>query len=171
MSHRHPRRPTHKTPRLERRFLKPAFWMACGLWTVSALAQTVYRCGNDYSTTPMCSDASAPEVHDPRSEGQHQAQDRLTQQTQAQAERLERNRLKAEKQSPRSSTAVTALPAKDLSLMQDSSDSSMSGSPTPHAHPKKTSPFFTAKDGQPKSKKTATTNAKPKANADTPAKP
>ena len=171
MSHRYPQCPAHKVPRLEARLVFTGLWMACWLCDVQALAQTVYRCGNEYSDALTCAHANTALVHDARTEDQHTAQDRLTQQTQTQAETLERNRLKAEKQSSRANPSIAAWPTQDLSPIQDNKDSGTLDSPSPHAHHKKTSPYFTAKDGKPKAKKTAPAKAKQKTSADTPAKP
>jgi hypothetical protein len=136
------------------------------------MAQTVYRCGTDYSDTLTCPNGGVATVHDARSVDQHQAQDRLTQQTQEQADTMERNRFKAEKQSQRTTMpSAAAWSAKDMSPIQDSSDSGTSGSPTPRVKRKKTSPYFTAKDGKTNAKKTAPTKAKQKTSTDTPAKP
>ena len=163
MPHRYPVRQAHKIPRRRPRFILTVLLAAGGLPALTALAQTVYRCGNEYNDTPSCSSGSIVSVHDARSEDQHKAQDRLTQQTQAQADALEKNRIKAEKQNPRATPSIASWPAKEVSPTQDSSTL---GSPTPRAHHKKTSPYFTAKDGNAKSKKTP-----PTTNKDTPAKP
>ena len=172
MSHRYPQRPAQTAPRLKQRCFFKALLTAWGLSALSTMAQTVYRCGNEYSDTRTCPNGSVATVHDARSIYQHQAQDRLTQQTQEQAEALERNRLKAEKQSPRAATpSAAAWSTKDVSPVQDHSDNSTLGSPNPHAHHKKTSPYFTAKDGKNNAKTTTPNKAKQKTTTDTPAKP
>ncbi len=171
MTHRYPRHPAHQTPRLDARLVLTGLLTACGLCAAQAMAQSVYRCDNEYSDIVTCTHANTALVNDARSEDQHTAQDRLTQQTQAQAETLERNRLKAEKHNPRANTPIAAWPTQDLSAIQDTKDSGTLGSPTPHAHHKKTSPYFTAKDGKPNAKKTSPTKAKQKNSTGTPAQP
>lgn len=170
MSHRCPQRQTRKHPRPERRLFL-WFLMAFGFTAAAAMAQAVYRCGNEYSDALTCPHGSVASVQDARSHDQHQAQDRLTQQTQAQADTLERNRLKSEKHMPHATPVPGAWPAKDLTVMQDTADSGSPGTPTHHTSHKRPGAYFTAKDGASQSKKVSAKKAKPKASADTPNKP
>ena len=70
----------------------------------SALAQTVYRCGNSYSQRP-CPDAKAVDVSDSRSRDQKAQSDAAVQQDKQAADSLEKTRLKQEALAARSKSA------------------------------------------------------------------
>lgn len=172
MSHPHQLHATRRTRSLSPQRLLAGFLTFLWLPTLSVMAQTVYRCGDQYSTHPSCSNGSAPSVHDPRSTEQQKNQDRLTHQTQAEAQRLEKQRIKTEQAATRAvPPSVAAWSTTDVSPHRETMDSNTLDAPHPHAGRKKTGAYFTAKDRDKPSKKTSQPKLKPKANADTPDKP
>ncbi len=82
-----------------------------------ANAQTVYRCGNNYSQAP-CPAGAAIQVDDPRTPGQKQQADSATQRDAKLASTMEKSRLKeealaAKKLAPKATKAVKHKPAQD----------------------------------------------------------
>jgi hypothetical protein len=170
MSHHQQRRLAQKV--LNRKH--PTVWVAWlglfGWHTLTATAQIVYRCGDAYSTSASCSDDRTPTVHDPRNTDQAKSQDRLTHQTQVEAETLEKRRIKAEQSATRAMPPVPAWSTKDISSTHDATDSNMPMQPT-HAHRKSASPYFTAKDGTTPSRKTPHPSIRKPAGTDAAQKP
>jgi hypothetical protein len=111
-------------------------------------AQTVYRCGDQYSANPTCNGATVASVEDARNVRQTQAQNTQTSRSQQEADALEKHRLKSEQQS-KSQTATPLQHNRDA-LFGSSVDSSHLSSPAHDKHQKQASPYFTAKDNTPK---------------------
>ena len=133
----------------------------CLPWGLSA--QTVFRCGNHYSTTANCADSVPAPVQDTRAAEQAKAQERLTQQTQREAQALEKNRLQAERQA----TKVPLPPAWPSDKGATTSAVDADTLPPPPHHRKKVSPYFTAKDGSAAPGKKTAAKAKTQANPQT----
>ena len=119
------------------------------LWIVSvATAQTVYRCGDQYSASPSCNGAIISSVEDARNDRQAQAQKAQTLHAQQEADTLEKNRLKAEQHVQRN--AAPPLTVKRDTRITNPADNT-SPLPSSHGqHRKPASPYFTAKDNTPK---------------------
>ncbi|PIT80407.1 hypothetical protein B9Z39_11450 [Limnohabitans sp. JirII-29] len=119
------------------------------LWLIPPVtrAQTVYRCGDQYSATALCQNSTAPAVQDTRNAEQTKAQERLTLQTQREAQALEKNRLQSERRASVHSPAVTPAWPQDSALPQSSGTAPDTLAPPHHAHSQKVNPYFTAKDG------------------------
>lgn len=137
----------------------PLMWL--GLWAWSgAHAQTVYRCGDTYGATASCAQGdvltlpAGQQLSDPRSE---QAQRALTTRTQREADALEAQRLRDEHQAKRVAAPATAwAPTAPV-------NSGWEQAPESRLMPRRgkaASPYFTAKDGSVKSKKTGPKKAK-----------
>jgi hypothetical protein len=121
---------------------------------VSAVnAQTVFRCGDQYSASPSCNGATATSVDDARNARQAQTQKAQTLQAQQEADALEKNRLKVEQQSRRN-LAVPPTTSNRDALLSKTFDSQPPTSPSHGKHAKHASPYFTAKDNTPKPPKT-----------------
>ena len=126
-------------------------------------AETVYRCGDQYSANPSCNGAAIPSISDARNARQAQTQTMQTLQAQQQADALEKNRLKAEQQTQRN---AAVMPTYNRDAMFSSTVDSAPPMPPSHGkHRKVASPYFTAKDNTPKSpqKKAEKNGASPKA--------
>ena len=133
------------------------------LMSSAATAQTVYRCGDQYSANPSCNGAAIPSISDARNARQAQTQTMQTVQAQQQADALEKNRLKAEQQTQRN---AAVMPTYNRDAMFSSTVDSATSMPPSHGkHRKVASPYFTAKDSTPKSpqKKAEKNGASPKA--------
>lgn len=111
-------------------------------------AQTVFRCGDQYSASPSCNGATVASVDDARNARQTQAQNTQTSRAQQEADALEKYRLKSEQQS-KPHTAAPLLHNRDA-IFSSTIDSSHLSSPTHGKHQKPASPYFTAKDNTPK---------------------
>ena len=113
-----------------------------------AAAQTVYRCGDQYSASPSCNGAIISSVEDARNDRQAQAQKAQTLHAQQEADTLEKNRLKAEQHVQRN--AAPPLTVKRDTRITSPADNT-SPLPSSHGqHRKPASPYFTAKDNTPK---------------------
>lgn len=171
MSQRHP---IHHSRAQSRQARSPCGVVALLLWLTPfwAMAQTVYRCGDQYSATALCQNSTAPAVQDTRNAEQSKAQERLTLQTQREAQALEKNRLQAERRTSVHSPAVTPAWPQDSSLPQSSGTAPDTLAPPHHAHSQKVNPYFTAKDGSTHSNSgKAKKPAKKKTSSDTAQKP
>ncbi|WP_143474120.1 MULTISPECIES: hypothetical protein [unclassified Limnohabitans] len=146
MSHHHPRR---LIPTQSRGITSSCLIAATLLWLIPPVtrAQTVYRCGDQYSATALCQNSTAPAVQDTRNAEQTKAQERLTLQTQREAQALEKNRLQSERRASVHSPAVTPAWPQDSALPQSSGTAPDTLAPPHHAHSQKVNPYFTAKDG------------------------
>jgi hypothetical protein len=172
MSYRHPQhRQAKKVPSLKSRFFIFVLLTAFAGYALSTTAQPVYRCGDQYSSSARCHDGSTPEVQDPRTIDQQKAQDHLSHGTQAEADALEKLRLKMDPKISHVPPLVSPGSSKGFLPSQETTETGTLGSQQPHARKRKTGPYFTAKDGSANSKKKAPTSVKKKANADAPAKP
>ena len=124
----------------------------------SASAQTVYRCGDQYTAIAQCSKAVTPQLQDTRNTAQEKAQHTQTLQIQKEADALEKNRVNAERQAAQALTRMPAFP-QDNALAQSKVTPEL---PTSNTRGKRhvDSPYFTAKDGSvpKKTKKKTPTN-------------
>jgi hypothetical protein len=141
----------HQTSSLKRRLIEHK--VALCTWAIlfmasEAAAQTVYRCGDQYSASPSCNGAIIPSVEDARNARQTHAQKAQTLQAQQDADALEKNRLKAEQSSKRNA-AMPPTYNRDA-LFSSPVDNAPSTPPVHGKHRKPTSPYFTAKDNTPK---------------------
>ena len=129
--------------------LRQAVLVWATLWLVSvATAQTVYRCGDQYSATPSCNGAIISSVEDARHTLQAQAQKAQTLQAQQEADTLEKNRLKAD-QPIKHNAAPTPMVKRDTLISSPVDNTApVPTSRGPHRRPP--SPYFTAKDNTPK---------------------
>ena len=71
--------------------------LAAVVAAVPAAAQTVYRCGNEYTSTPCPEGGRVVEATDPRSAAQRAEARRLAALERRQAEQMKKDRLAAEK--------------------------------------------------------------------------
>lgn len=164
MSHLHqPSPPDKKAISLKHLPYLVSWCATLGLHASSAVAQSVYRCGDQYGTHANCTDSSTPRVQDPRSLDQKKVQDRLTQHTQAEAAGLEKQRMNAEQHAPRVFPSGSAWTSPNTNLTDNNSLDSLHTK----AHRKKTTPYFTAKNGSVESKKAPQAAVKQKAKTDT----
>lgn len=113
-----------------------------------ATAQTVYRCGDQYSASPSCNGAIISSVEDARNARQAQAQKAQTLQAQQEADTLEKNRLKAEQQNKSNATPPPKFNRDNLVSPPVDNTSHMPTSRGAHRRP--VSPYFTARDNTPK---------------------
>lgn len=109
-------------------------------------AQTVYRCGDQYSSHAQCGKATAQTLQDSRNAAQDNAQQALTRQTQKEADALEKNRISAERQAATSTTRLSTFP-QDNALTQSKMAPESIDSPSSRGKRHTASPYFTAKDG------------------------
>ena len=129
--------------------LSQALLVWATLWIAAvATAQTVYRCGDQYSASPSCNGAIISSVEDARNARQAQAQKAQTLQAQQEADALEKNRLKAEQQ-VKSNAAPTPSVKRDT-LISSPVDNTAPVPTTRGSHRRPVSPYFTAKDTTPK---------------------
>ncbi|CAN1556997.1 hypothetical protein MCEMAEM4_02465 [Burkholderiaceae bacterium] len=142
-----PSQTTAKSLRLIKRKMALFSWATLLMVPVTT-AQTVYRCGDQYSANPSCNGATVASVEDARNARQTQAQNTQTSRAQQEADALEKHRLKSE-QLGKPHTA-TPLPFSRDALFSSTVDSSHLSSPTHDKHQKLSSPYFTAKDNTPK---------------------
>ena len=151
MSQRHSLQ-TNTTSSLPLAELKRTFLICATLWMISvATAQTVYRCGDQYSANPSCNGATISPVEDARNSLQAQAQKAQTTQAQQEADALEKNRLKAEQHVQRNAVPPTSV---NRDKLISSPANNTTPVPTSHGqHRKPASPYFTAKDNTPKPSK------------------
>jgi hypothetical protein len=85
--------------------------VALGWSAGAAQAQTVYRCGNQYSQVP-CPEGRVVEATDPRTAAQRAAAKRVAEQERRQAAEMERERLAKEAAAaPASAASLSAKPA------------------------------------------------------------
>ena len=145
MSHHHPRR---LIPTQSRGITSSCLIAATLLWLVPPVtrAQTVYRCGDQYSATASCQSGTAPALQDTRNAEQAKAQERLTQQTQREAQALEKNRLQAERQASVNTPPATPTWPQDTSTANAATGPNTLTANPRHTHSKKATPYFTAKE-------------------------
>ena len=158
----HPRKTARQNQTCVEHRLASCAWVFV-LMASAAAAQTVYRCGDQYSANPSCNGAAIPSISDARNARQAQTQTMQTVQAQQQADALEKNRLKAEQQTQRN---AAVMPTYNRDAMFSSTVDSAPPMPPSHGkHRKVASPYFTAKDNTPKSpqKKAEKNGASPKA--------
>jgi hypothetical protein len=158
----HPRKTARPNQTCVEQRLASCAWVFV-LMSSAAAAQTVYRCGDQYSANPSCNGAAIPSISDARNARQAQTQTMQTVQAQQQADALEKNRLKAEQQTQRN---AAVMPTYNRDAMFSSTVDSATAMPPSHGkHRKVASPYFTAKDNTPKSpqKKAEKNGASPKA--------
>ncbi|WP_408598474.1 hypothetical protein [Limnohabitans sp.] len=144
------------------------------LWLTpfGARAQTVYRCGDQYSPTASCQNSTTPTVQDTRNAEQTKAQERLTLQTQRDAQALEKNRLQSERRASVHSPTVTPAWPQDRAVTQSSGAAPDTLAAPHHARSQKANPYFTAKDGSAQSSSREAKQAtKKKTSSDTAQKP
>lgn len=153
MRQRHLLHPTSpSSQRLTSHKIALLIWWAPLLIAFEAAAQTVYRCGDQYSASPSCNGAIIPSVTDARNARQAQTQKTQTLQAQQEADALEKNRLKSEQLGKRN---VAALPTYNRDALFSSTVEHAAPVPPSHGkHQKLASPYFTAKDNTPKPPKT-----------------
>lgn len=102
----------------------------------AVLAQTIYKCGNNYSQSP-CPGGTAVDANDPRTPAQKTQADKSTAETARAAGRLERERLAAQK--------AQAAPASTKLAVMTAPKEPASAPRTQSAKPKKPTPeYFTA---------------------------
>ena len=102
----------------------------------AALAQTIYKCGNNYSQSP-CPGGSVVDADDPRTPAQKAQADRSAGKAAKAAERLERDRLAAQK--------AHAAPASTRPAVMAAPKEPASAPRTPTAKAQKPGPpYFTA---------------------------
>jgi hypothetical protein len=148
MRQRHPlRQSSPSSLRLIKDKIALFFWASLFMASVAA-AQTVYRCGDQYSASPSCNGALISSVEDARNARQAQAQKAQTLQAQQEADALEKNRIKAEQQSKRNA-APPATYNRDA-LFSSTVDNTAPVPPSHGKHRMLASPYFTAKDNTPK---------------------
>jgi hypothetical protein len=138
--------------------------ISVGLITLGSVeAETVYRCGDEYSTSAMCADGPSAEIkthaevrtptHDGTSPAARDLRD---------AEALEKNRLRSEKQ------AAQSIPPRMMDMRQNLTASNIDETATnlyPRGlrHRRPQSPYFTAKDPNTPPKKKGNAKALPPA--------
>ena len=144
-------------------YKRALFTWAILLLASVANAQTVYRCGDQYSASPSCNQAITPYVEDPRNASQAQTQKSQTVQAQQEADALEKNRLKVEQQSMNNMALIPS--ASHRAQFSGKLDSHPTNSPSHGKHAKQSSSYFTAKDNTPKppKEKIEKNSASPKA--------
>lgn len=113
-----------------------------------AAAQTVYRCGDQYSASPSCNGAIISSVEDARNDRQAHAQKAQTLQAQQEADALEKNRLKADQHIKHNATPPPMV--KRDTLISSPVDHTTPVTTSHGQHRKPASPYFTAKDNTPK---------------------
>jgi hypothetical protein len=126
-------------------------------------AETVYRCGDDYSTSAKCADGRSAEIKT-HAEVRTSAHDSTSSATRDlhDAEALEKNRLRSEKQTAQS------VPPRMMDTRQNLTSSNTDDNAT-NLHPKglrhrrPQSPYFTAKDPNTPPKKKGNAKALPPA--------
>lgn len=102
----------------------------------AALAQAIYKCGNNYSQSP-CPGGTAVDANDPRTQAQKTQADKSTAETARAAGRLERERLAAQK--------AQAAPASTRPAVMTAPKEPASGPRTQPVKAKKPGPeYFTA---------------------------
>jgi hypothetical protein len=146
------RQPQHQTSSSNQRLTehkRALFSWAILLIASTAAAQTVYRCGDQYSASPSCNGAIISSVEDARNARQAQTQKTQTLQAQQEADALERSRFKAEQQGQRN-VAVVPMPNRDALFSNSAVESAAPATPPHGKHKKLASPYFTAKDNTPK---------------------
>ena len=112
-------------------------------------SESVYRCGNSYSSSSQCASERATEVNAHSEPGHHVAAPKaMAAREQREADALEKKRLQAERQ------AVQQQPVQVVISPPQTSASSPSQSSRHGAkHPKPPNPYFTAKDPNKPAKK------------------
>jgi hypothetical protein len=139
-----------------------AVFAFCALSTTRAQADTIYRCGEAYSTSNQCGNVAATEVK-PSSVLHTTGQDKnnLATQDLREAQALEKQRLQAERQAAQSAPMRLSTP----SPVPTSVASNEPPTNTPKRYGKHTrktnSPYFTAVDPKAASQKKSTAKAVP----------
>jgi hypothetical protein len=113
--------------------------MLCSMWTATASAQTIYRCGNTYSQIP-CGDGHSLTVDDSRTAQQKSQTDAATAQTRNLALQLERERVALEKAAMVAGPPQSPDPAKGKARQ--------AGRPAAHSDPASTGRKSRARPGK-----------------------
>ena len=140
----------------------PLVWVL--LMTVSAHADTVYRCGNAYSASDQCANGQSAEVK-ASSVLRDRAQDKPSHVSneQQEAAALEKKRLQAERQATQNAPIrLSASPNPPSRRVNTDVERNPSRNKGKHAR-KPPSPYFTAKDPNAPPKKKSTAKAVPAA--------
>lgn len=131
----------------------------------SAHAQTVYRCGDQYSTHAQCSKAAGTPLLEADHGGTAKAQHAQTLQTQKEADALEKHRLQAERQALQGAMKAPLF-------APDNAPPPYAVMPEPVAKTqgkrRVASPYFSAKESGPPNKAAAKTSTKKNRSAATP---
>ena len=134
-------------------------------FSVSAGAQTTYKCGNSYSQQP-CPGGTVVDTADPRTSAQKTQAEQATQRDAKLASELEKSRLQKEKKRAGDGLAGAA-PAKDKSVVLPQAKApAKPHRPNQKQHEQQPGDFKAQAAGEPGKKKPAKTQRSEKASAD-----
>jgi len=156
-------------PHLAQRLTQHICFALCVVYTTQTHADTIYRCGESYSTSSQCGNTTATEVK-PSSVLHTTGPEKNNSVTQdlREAQSLEKQRLQAERQATQSAPIRLSMPPS--APASATSNASLTNLPKRHGkHARKAnSPYFTAVDPNAASKKKSTAKAVPATSTSSP---